>query len=443
MYSDEIQALFKGKGISIGDRIALSLGRVRLEGELMPKANIGSPRTIVIKLDDGYNIGVKHGEGLRLERVATGTHNIASFPKVRLAHDGKLPRVTLVYTGGTIGSRVDYETGGVSMLLKPEELLYNVPEIQDVADVYVDMLMSTASEDLSYHEWRKIAEGVARAFEAGSRGVVVTIGTDTMHYTAAALSFMLQGLAGPVVLTGAQRSSDRGSSDGFMNLVCATNVAAKSDIAEVCLSMHNKSSDEECALIRGTRARKMHTSRRDAFRSINDRPIAMISRAGAIAYTNDYRHADGGRFSLRTGFEPKVALVKVYPNSDPSIIDFYMDKGFKGLIIEGTGLGHAPVSTKHEEFQWLPHIKAALDRGLAVGMTSQCLYGRVHPNVYKNLRLLSNLGVVYCEDMMPEVAQIKLSWLLGNYDKDEAKSMLNRNLVGEISSRSRFNEYMV
>jgi glutamyl-tRNA(Gln) amidotransferase subunit D len=270
------------------------------------------------------------------------------------------------------------------------------------------------------------------------------MGTDTMHYTAAALSFMLKDPSGPVVITGAQRSSDRGSSDAFFNLSCAVKIAAESDVAELGICMHDSSSDDRCALIRGTKARKMHTSRRDAFRPINDRPIAYVDSSLSIRYTNSYRKVGASRKKTEavTGFEPKVALIKSHPNFDPAIIDIYVEKGFKGIIIEGTGLGHVPASSVHKEYLWLDHLKRAIESGLVVGMTSQCLYGRVHPDVYRNLRLVSNLGVVYCEDMTPEAAYAKLCWLLGNHDAKEAKLMLNRNLVGEIKERTEEDEFL-
>jgi len=266
-----------------------------------------------------------------------------------------------------------------------------------------------------------------------------------MHYAASALSFMLHNLNAPVVITGAQRSSDRGSSDAFFNLTCAVQIAAKSDIAEVGICMHATSSDDKCAFIRGTRARKMHTSRRDAFRSINDKVIAYVDRKLDIAYNNNYSKIldeIDEPLLAEPKFESKVASIKSYPNADPEVIDFYVKKGYRGIIIEGTGLGHAPVSTEHENFLWSEHIKKAVDKGVIVGMTSQCLYGRVNKNVYRNLRLISNLGVIYCEDMIPETALIKLGWLLANYKPEDAKKLLNRNMVGEIKKRSEFEEFL-
>ncbi len=231
-----------------------------------------------------------------------------------------------------------------------------------------------------------------------------------------------------------------------MNLFCSVVLAARSEIKGVGICMHKTSSDDECGFIRGTRARKMHTSRRNAFRPINEGYIATVSYSGEINYlSKDAEHAKHDKKSKEPmiGFEKNVALVKAYPNSDPGIIDYYVAKGYKGIIIEGTGLGHTPVSTQHENYSWLPNIKKAVDKGVIVGMTSQCLYGRVNPNVYRNLRLLSGAGVIYCEDMTPETAYVKLAWLLGNYDAITAKKMLNSNLTGEINSRSDYEDFLV
>jgi glutamyl-tRNA(Gln) amidotransferase subunit D len=270
------------------------------------------------------------------------------------------------------------------------------------------------------------------------------MGTDVMHYTAAALSFMLKNISGPVVITGAQRSSDRGSSDAFFNLSCAVKIAAQSDIAEVGTCMHDSSSDNRCAFIRGTKVRKMHTSRRDAFRAINDRPLAYVDSALNIKYNNSYNKVGASKKKTEavTGFEARVAFIKTHPNFDPTIIDAYVEKGYKGIVIEGTGMGHIPTGALHKEYGWLEGVKRAIEKGVVVGMTSQCLYGRVHPDVYRNLRLVSNLGVVFCQDMTPETAYVKLAWLLGNYKGGEAKEMLASNLTGEIKDRTEPDEFL-
>ncbi|MEM0149298.1 MAG: Glu-tRNA(Gln) amidotransferase subunit GatD [Candidatus Micrarchaeaceae archaeon] len=441
-----IDGLLGKAGIHAGDRILIeSKSRgIRLEGELMPKTENNAADILVIKLPNGYNIGIRSSADMRIEKIAEGRMNF-EFPKSTASPLRGKPKVQLIYTGGTIGSKIDYKTGGVHMLLKPEELLYEVPELEGIADIEVKQLFNIASEDMSYVEWQRIAKEVAEALNRGKRGAIITTGTDTMHYIASALSFMLGNTDAPVVITGAQRSSDRGSSDAFLNLSCAAKLAAYSNIAEVGICMHASSSDSKCAFIRGVRARKMHTTRRDAFRAINDKPIAYVGSSLDIEYAGDYRRTSGKNMEVKaqTGFEKKVALVKAYPNSDPGIIEFYMGKGYKGIIIEGTGMGHTPVSTEHEGFSWLPEIKKAIDSGIVVGMTSQCLYGRVNPNVYRNLRLLSNAGVIYCEDMLPETAYVKLGWLLGNYGAEEARELLSKNIAGEISKRSKYDNFLV
>jgi len=435
MYSREIEIILSSKKILPGDRIKISKGNTTFEGILMPRPDIGDNSILVIKLDNGYNIGIRYTANTRINKINAVRSKFA-FPQAEVKSNPSLPNVALVSTGGTIESRIDYATGGVYMLVKPEELLYEVPELGTIANISISAPMSIASEDMTYKGWQTIASEVANAFDKGARGVVITHGTDTMHYTSSILSFMLQKLPGPVVITGAQRSGDRGSSDAFMNLICSMHMAAKGEVGEVGICMHGSMSDTFCDFIRGTKARKMHTSRRDAFKSINKKPIARISADGKIEYISEFTKPSNGKLELRTGYEPKVALIKFYPNSDPAIIDYYVSKGYKGIIIEGTGLGHVAIAPKPEEYSWLSHVKSAVDSGIIVGVTSQCIYGRVNSSVYRNLRLLSGAGAIHCEDMLPETALVKLGFLLGNYTKTEAEKMLNKNLVGEITSRT-------
>ncbi|MGC8687170.1 MAG: Glu-tRNA(Gln) amidotransferase subunit GatD [Candidatus Micrarchaeia archaeon] len=440
----KIDKIIEELGIKVGDRISIDSGTEVIEGELMPRTSVNADDIIVIKLDNGYNTGIAYKDGMSIKKLRNRS-GTASFPEAKVQKgDSSMPTISLIYTGGTIGSKIDYKTGGVYMLLKPGELLYEVPELANIANIEVKQLFNVASEDVSYIEWQKMAEEVAKALNSGARGAVLTTGTDTMHYIASALSFMLHGLNAPVVITGAQRSSDRGSSDAFMNLSCSAKLAAYSDIAEVGICMHASSSDDWCSFIRGTKARKMHTTRRDAFKPVNDKPIARVSSKLEIEYMGSYKKigSSNGPVKALTKFEEKVALVKAYPNSDPGIMEYYASKGFKGIIIEGTGMGHTPVSTPHEKFSWLPAIKNAIDKGIIVGMTSQCLYGRVNKNVYRNLRILSDAGVIYCEDMLPETAYVKLGWLLGNYSKEEASRLLASNIAGEIKERSEY-EYFI
>ncbi len=438
-----MQESFDKGGIGIGDAISVSVQGKEFEGVLMPNTEANADDAIIIKMGNGYNIAFKFSE-VKISKKGTKNRK-PEFPQVKIESRTELPNISLLYTGGTIGSKIDYTTGGVYMLTKPEELLYEVPEISEITNIKVRNLFSIPSEDMSSSEWSEMAKRVSDELNSGSKGAVISMGTDTMHYAAAALSFMLDGLNSPVVMTGAQRSSDRGSSDAFMNLFCASAAAAQSDIAEVSLCMHATSSDDYCNIIRGTKARKMHSSRRDAFRPINDRPIGKVDRKGKITYISGYKKASGTseKIKMITGFENRTAIVVAHPNSDPSIIDFFAEKGYKGIIIEGTGLGHTPVSTKIKEMSWLENIRAAAERGIIVGITTQCIYGRTNSSVYRNLRLLNQAGAIHCEDMTPETAYVKLGWLLGNYGRDKAAAMLTKNLRGEIKERTEYDTFLV
>ncbi len=433
MYSAEIEKAIRSAGAKAGDMIRITEGDETFEGILIPRSEAGDPAALILKLQNGYNIGIKFSGSMKIERIKPGSS--FSFPKSALKFSGH-EKIGLIYTGGTIGSKVDYTTGGVHMATKPEELLYEIPELSVIADIKVNNLMSIASDDMTYKEWQMIANAVKDAFADGARGVIITHGTDTMHYTSAALSFMLTNLPGPVILTGAQRSPDRGSSDAFMNLICASHFSTKGLAAEISICMHRGTSDDYCTIIRGTRARKMHTSRRDAFKDVGGGTIADVRIDGEIDYIGRYQGASEAKLELKAKFEPKVALVKIYPNSDPDILKYYSEKGYKGIILEATGLGHLPVSTVHKEFNWLQAVNEAVDKGMVIGVSSQCIYGRVNPRVYKNARMLNDAGVIYCEDMMPEVAYVKLGFLLGNYKPDKSAEMLCKNIAGEITERS-------
>lgn len=345
--------------------------------------------------------------------------------------------VSILGTGGTIASKVDYKTGGVYASFSPKEIIVQVPEIENIATIRAREVMQVMSEDMTPKDWKIIAKEVAKEINSDADGVIITHGTDTMHYTSAALSFMLKNLKKPVVLVGSQRSSDRGSSDAFLNLICALHFITKSDVAEVCIVMHENMNDESCIAIRGCRARKMHTSRRDAFKPINDLPIARINPNGKIEMiSKNYRKREDNKpyVVLDDNLEEKVALIKMYPGVDSRIIDFYIKNGYKGFVIEATGLGHVATIGK---YSMLEKIKKAVAKKIPVVITSQCLYGRVHPTIYANLRKLSKIGCIFVEDMLPEVAYIKLMYALAHGNSsDEVKEIMLTNLANEISERT-------
>jgi glutamyl-tRNA(Gln) amidotransferase subunit D len=402
-------------------------------GILMPRSEFSADDIVVIKLDNGYNVGIRLSGGASLRVLSSGELTAHPGEPVSLAEGEVRPpseRVLILGTGGTIASRVDYETGAVYPYMDPKELSASVPEAFRYANIDAIQFMSIFSEDMTPRVWEAIADEVAKSFRKGYTGVVVAHGTDTMAYTAAALSFAFHGgLPGPVALVGAQRSSDRPSSDAAFNLTAAVLVAARAPFGEVAVVMHGETGDTYALAHRGTKVRKMHTSRRDAFQSVNDLPLAKVwPYEGKIeVLKGSYRPR--GELSLENGFDDRVAMVKFYPGMTSEVIDFLVDRGYHGIIIEGTGFGHIANSL-------IPSVERAVESGVPVVITSQTLFGRVNLNVYSTGRRMLQAGVIPAEDMLPETAYVKLSWVLRRTrDLKEVKTLMLTNMAGEINPR--------
>jgi len=447
-YSGFVRSLLARAGARIGDRIRIERNDGRsFEGILMPRYAIHERPIIVIKLDNGYNIGVRVDENTRVEVIkpretilreaAAGAP--AAIPLLEEEPPpGPKPRVYILGTGGTIASKVEYETGAVKPAFSAAEILQAVPEVGFVADIDAGVLMNTLSENMKPEYWEKIVDAVADKIRKGYDGVIVAHGTDTMAYTGAALAFALRNLPVPVVLVGAQRSSDRPSSDAAFNLIAATLVAAKSEAAEVLVVMHGETGDTYALAHRATKVRKMHTSRRDAFQSINARPVAKIypfERRIELLQEPLRRRGSKEDLVVENGFERKVALIKYYPGMDSEIIDFLVDRGYRGIVLEGTGLGHVG--------EWLVDpIRRGVELGTYFVMTSQTLFGRVNMNVYTTGRRLLQAGVIPGGDMLPETAFVKLSWILARtQERSEVISLLQRNIAGEYTHRITIDLY--
>jgi glutamyl-tRNA(Gln) amidotransferase subunit D len=335
-----------------------------------------------------------------------------------------LPSLSILSTGGTIASKVDYRTGAVTSQFSAGEIIAAIPELEEIANYNARVIYTILSENMRAEYWSELARAVAQEVRGGAQGVIVTHGTDTMMYTAAALSFILRTPV-PVVLVGSQRSSDRPSSDAAMNAVSAAAVAV-SDIAEVCVVMHGSTSDDYCYIHRGTRVRKMHTSRRDAFQSINRSPIGRVEYPSRrIEIFTGYRRRGEAELDLRDGLEPRCALVKYSPGADPEMLNYYIDARYRGIVLEGTGLGHVASD-------WIGSIKRATDAGIPVVVTSQCLRGRICDRVYDTGRYMLEAGAIEGGDMLPEVALVKLMWVLANHPEETA-SLIRKPLAGEIS----------
>jgi glutamyl-tRNA(Gln) amidotransferase subunit D len=429
-YRGKALEAIKNARANVGDVIRVTKESEAYEGILIPRSEYGDEKHVVVKLKNGYNIGIAITAETKVEKVGGGTEPTFAAPPLP-EQKPEFPRATIISTGGTIASRVDYRTGGVRPALTANDLYSVVPELADVARIETQILLSIFSENIAAQQWTQIAHAIAKQMSEGVDGVVIAHGTDTMGYTAAALSFALQNLPAPVIIVGSQRSADRPSSDAATNLLGAVLAAAKAPFAEVVVAMHETPSDNYIAFHRGTKVRKCHTSRRDAFKSVNATPIARVEENKIVMLVQDYRKRDGSRaLMLKPDFEEKVALIKFYPGMDPAIIQFYAQKNYRGLVIEGTGLGHISKACYEA-------LREAVKKGIIVGMTSQCIWGRINMNVYDAGRDLQALGLIPLEDMLPETALVKLMWVLGQTENnEEAKKLLKTNVAGEFSPRT-------
>ncbi len=407
------------------------------EGILLPRSELGDENHVVLKLKTGYNIGVRIKEETVIKEIGYSPGHYA-LPEKKVEFKPGMPLVTLIGTGGTVASRLDYRTGAVIPAFTPQELFSAVPELEDICNLETVSLFEIFSEDMKPECWVQIAERVAKEINKGADGVIVAHGTDTMHFTSAALSFMLKDLSVPVVLVGSQRSSDRPSSDAAINLISSAIVASRSDIAEVVVCMHGSSNDDYNLIHRGTRVRKMHTSRRDAFRTLGDIPLGLVANGTIRMLRDDYRRRSGHRnVTVDHKIDPRVVLLYTYPGMQPDLIEHVVEAGYHGIVLAGTGLGHCPKTI-------IPQIEGAIKEGVAVAMTSQCLYGFVGMNVYERGRDLLKIGVIPCGNMLPETAYVKLIYVLGHTkDANEVREMMTSNMCGEITSRELYNAYTI
>ena len=435
-YSGISRDILAKAGAQVGDKLRVELKRIGgqevVEGLLIPRYHSGHEADyIVVKLKTGYNVGVRVDAATKVSVLGKG--ETPHFTRPALPHQkAGLPKVSILSTGGTIASKVDYRTGAVKPALDSEDLYSVVPELADVAKIDAKVLLSVFSENIGPQQWTKIAESAAEQVRAGADGVVIAHGTDTLGYTAAALSFALQGIPAPIVLVGSQRSSDRPSSDAATNLIAATAVAGQAPFAEVVVAMHDWVSDERVAVHRGTKVRKCHTSRRDAFRSVSARPIAYYDLVNRALQLNGEKYVERNRRSdweVRSKFDPNVALIKFHPGLSVGMLDWATATGYKGIVLEGTGLGHVSDVL-------FPALERAVKNGIVVGMCSQCIWGRVHMNVYSTGRDLLKIGVLPLGDMLAETALVKMMWAFGQEkDPEKVSKLMVTNIANELSDR--------
>ncbi|MBE0633899.1 Glu-tRNA(Gln) amidotransferase subunit GatD [Candidatus Bathyarchaeota archaeon] len=430
-YRGQLREALTVVGADIGDKLEVVVNNQQYSGSLMPRVETYDDWHIVIKLVSGYNVGLAYSEGVKIKKVGTAPKPEFKQPPLPKAEAG-LPKVSIISTGGTIASRIDYVTGGVVSAMTSRDLLGIVPELVDIADVDADILYSVFSEDIGHKHWEGMAQRAYDKIKAGAEGIIFTHGTDTLGYSSAAMSFALQDLPCPVIFVGSQRSSDRPSSDNATNLMGGVYTAAHAPFAEVCVGLHENTSDESISYIRGTKVRKCHTSTRYAFQPVNAFPIARYKNKSVEMITPDYRQRQDTEPKLVNKFSDKAALVKFHPDMDPRILDYYIDDGYRGLIIEATGLGQV------NQLLW-PAVERARREDVFIGIVSQCIWGRVNLNVYSHGRELVDRGAVPMEDMHGETAFVKLKWCLGQTDDTEkVKTLMLRNIVGELNPRTPY-----
>lgn len=417
------------KKIKSGDKIEVIVDGKKETGSYIEGHQKG---ILLLKLDNGYNIGFNK-ENISDIKIIKKFEKIDNTKELKIKSDKSI--VDFYLTGGTISSKLDSTTGGVSNLISSEEFFSMYPEIFNIINVRIKTPFSKQSEDMAPSDWIKLAKLVGKSLnDPDVKGVIISHGTDTLHFSSSALSFMLGKLNKPVIFTYSQRSSDRGSSDSRLNIICSA-YAVLSDIAEVMLVGHADTNDDYCYALQGNKCRKMHSSKRDAFRPINCKPFAKIFPDGKIEnIRSDFNKRNKEKVNVDAVFDGKVAIFKFHPGTNKKLIEFYK-KNFKGLIIEGTGLGHVSISGKNG---LIYELKKAISKGLFVYMTSQTIYGRVDPYVYSSGRKLMGIGVVYLEDILPETAFVKLGWVLGHKEwrgSVVTKIKMLENINGEFNFR--------
>lgn len=429
--------MLKKYHVRVWGQAKVETSRGSFEGTVLPRAENDDDQHIVMKIITGYNVGIDITTITRMTETGYKKANY-KIPEKEFPITKGLPKVKLFGTGGTIASRLDYRTGAVIPAFSPGELYGAVPELADICNLETEKVFAVFSENMGPKQYVALAKAIGREIERGVDGIVIGHGTDTLHHTGAALTFMVQNSPVPIVLVGSQRSSDRPSSDAALNLMHAMYAAGHSDIAEVMVCMFGPTSDDYGLLHKGTRVRKMHSSYRSTFRTIGDTPLAMVDRKSFTPIKKEYNHRRQDKdVKILPYFSDKVTILYYYPAMKPDVLDAMVDAGYKGIIFMGTGLGHV-------NKELYPAIERAHKKGVHMFMTLQTLWGYVHMFVYDTGRDMMARGIVPAGNMLPEVAYIKLGWVLGQTDDpEEVKRMMLTPINDEITPREPYNGYLV
>ena len=420
---------------SFGDLINVKIDNQEFNGEFIKT----DESLLIVKLKSGYDIALEHKD----------IDSVSLIEKSKIEKENKTTGkvktngadLTLITTGGTISSKIDYKTGGVSPSVDSSYYFKISPGLKNLGKITIVSLMQKLSENVLPSDWVDIAREAYSSIQEGSKRVIVTSGTDTMHFAASAMSFILNPLSVPIVFTGSQRSTDRGSSDASTNLLMSAVTAKNFDVGESVICMHANLNDEYNYILRGNKARKMHTERRDAFRPINMKPLAKVYPDGRFIDVLDERIRKNNITRLNDKIDSKVKLIYSYPSMGGDIIDYYVENKVHGIVIAATGFGNLPL----EEKTIIPALKNAENKGIPITVTSQTVYGTTNKFVYSTLREISKFeNIIYVGDMTTETAFVKMMFALGQSKnlKDVKKLMLNP-LAGEMKERSGTDEFLI
>ena len=329
----------------------------------------------------------------------------------------KRKHILLLTTGGTIAS---VEGGDGLQPADAGVFAREMEQLRTYYDITVRELICLDSSNIRPAEWQLIAEGIWNNRQ-GFDGIVVSHGTDTMGYTASAVTFMLPNIDLPVVFTGSQLPLADVLSDGPDNLRTAFAMAA-AGYPGIFLAFDRK-------IMRGCRAVKVRASGFSAFESINARYTALVSNAG-LSVDRSLLTPPQGESQLLTAVSDEVFLLKLTPGLSPRIFDALADMGYKGIVIEAFGLGGINILN-----EGLDAIRRVLEKGIQVVVTSQCLYDSANLGVYQVGTKLLDLGVIQGRDMTSEAAMTKLMWAIGQgMDPAAIKNLFETNLAGEITA---------
>ncbi len=436
-YKGESLEILKKYNVRVWGQAEVNTTRGPFKGTILPRSENDDDQHLVMKIITGYNIGIDIKTIIDMKETGYKKANY-KIPEKEFPFTEGLPYVKLFGTGGTIASRLDYRTGAVIPAFSPGELYGAVPELADICNLTTEKVFAVFSENMGPSQYMSLAKAIGKEIENGIDGIVIGHGTDTLHHTGAALTFMVQNSPVPIVLVGSQRSSDRPSSDAALNLQHAMKAAGHSDIAEVMVCMFGPTSDEYGLLHKGTRVRKMHSSYRSTFRTIGDIPLAMINKKEITHLKKEYKPRRKDRnVKIMPYFNDKVTMMYYYPGMNPDILNAIIDAGYKGVIIIGTGLGHV-------NKELYPAIERAHAKGVHMYMTLQTIWGYVHMFVYDTGRDMMAKGIIPSGNMLPEVAFIKLGWALGQTeDPEEVKKIMLTSINDEITPREPYNGYLV